>query len=333
MTRDVSVLAPPHDTALVSYALLKASVIVFVLRDREIHVHTLALRPELQELVPRFLSLCSDPTSDINLIENDGRQLYAMLIAPLESDLGGARALRIETDGILDQLPFSLLRGPGNNYLADQFEIAFSRGTSYISKTPPEAISPGSAALVVVASADSSLAALPGADQEGAEVAGLFPKAVLISGSRVTRGEVLAQLRDAQLFHFAGHAFAGPGRDGLVIGPESLLSAHDIAALRLRNLQLAVLSACDTANGDQGTPADLNSVARTLVAAGVPNVVGSRWRVDSATTRQLMRAFYSSLVSGQSPAAALRAAGDSVRSIPRYRHPYYWASFAVFGTS
>jgi CHAT domain-containing protein len=46
-----------------------------------------------------------------------------------------------------------------------------------------------------------------------------------------------------------------------------------------------------------------------------------------------MRAFYVSLLSGKSPAAALRAAGDTVRSIPGYRHPYYWASFAVFGTS
>ncbi len=124
MTRDVSVLAPAHDTALVSYALLKASIIVFVRRDREIRVHTLALPPELQQLAPRFLSLCSDPASDINLIDNDARQLYGMLVAPLESDLGGATVLRIETDGILDQLPFSLLRGPGSDYLADRFEIA-----------------------------------------------------------------------------------------------------------------------------------------------------------------------------------------------------------------
>ena len=102
---------------------------MFVLRDRDIHVHTLALPPELQQLVPRFLSLCSDPTTDINLIDNDARQLYGMLshVAPLESDLGGATVLRIETDGILDQLPFSLLRGPESGYLADRFEIAFSQ--------------------------------------------------------------------------------------------------------------------------------------------------------------------------------------------------------------
>ena len=79
--------------------------------------------------------------------------------------------------------------------------------------------------------------------------------------------------------------------------------------------------------------ADLNSVARTLVAAGVPDVVASRWRVDSTITRQLMRVFYSNLISGQSPAESLRAASSAARNIPSYHHPYYWASFAVFGTS
>jgi CHAT domain-containing protein len=174
---------------------------------------------------------------------------------------------------------------------------------------------------------------LPAADQEGTEVASLFRNAVLISGREVTRAEVLAQLHHARVLHFAGHAFAGFNRVGLVLGPASLLSSHDIAALRLQNLRLAVLSACDTANGDEGTSADGNSIARTLVAAGVPNVVASRWRVDSTVTRQLMRVFYSNLLSGESPAQSLRAASTAVRNIPGYQHPYYWASFAVFGVS
>jgi len=61
--------------------------------------------------------------------------------------------------------------------------------------------------------------------------------------------------------------------------------------MRPKNLRLAVLSACDTANGDDGTFADLNSVARNLTVLGVPQTVASRWNVDSAVTRQLMRAF------------------------------------------
>jgi CHAT domain-containing protein len=324
----------PENTALISYALMKGSIIAFVLRNGKVQVHTLSLPQDLDPNVSHFLYLCSDPSSDIHQLNTAGALLYRDLIAPVEADTRGATALTIETDGIIDQVPFNLLRTADGHYLGDKFEITFSQGMSYhpASRT---SLSPESTALVVVSSGavDSSLPVLPGADQEGAEVASLFHNAVLIHGHEVTRAEVLAQLRDARLLHFAGHAYAGFNRVGLVLGPASLLSSHDIAALGLHNLKLAVLSACDTANGDEGTSADGDSLARTLVAAGVPNVVASRWRVDSNVTRQLMRVFYANLTSGKTPAESLRAAKAAIRSIPSYQHPYYWASFSVFGTS
>jgi len=326
--------SPKDDTALISYALLKGQIVAFVLRNRNVRVHTLPLPSGLEPTVSHFLNLCSDPSSDLTLLNTTSAHLYRDLVAPLEADIRGATTLTIETDGVLDQVPFNLLQSADGNYLGDKFQITFSQGIPY-SRPSPGVLSPESTALVVVASgaADSGLPVLPGADQEGTEVASLFHNAVLISGHEATRAEVLAQLRDARLLHFAGHAYAGFNRVGLVLGPASLLSSHDIAALGLRNLRLAVLSACDTANGDEGTSADGNSIARTLVAAGVPNVVASRWRVDSTVTRQLMRVFYANLTSGKTPAESLRAASAAVRSIPAYQHPYYWASFAVFGTS
>jgi CHAT domain-containing protein len=255
----------------------------------------------------------------------------------VEADIRGATALTIETDGVIDQIPFNLLQAADGHYLGDKFEISFSQGSSYqpSSRTSLAGLSRDSTALVVVASgaADSSLPVLPGADQEGTEVASLFHNAVFIHGHEVTRARVLAQLHNARLLHFAGHAFAGFDRVGLVLGPASMLSSHDIATLGLRDLKLAVLSACDTANGDEGTSADGDSLARTLVAAGVPNVVASRWRVDSNVTRQLMRVFYANLLSGKSPTESLSTAKAAIRSVPAYQHPYYWASFAVFGTS
>jgi CHAT domain-containing protein len=39
------------------------------------------------------------------------------------------------------------------------------------------------------------------------------------------------------------------------------------------------------------------------------------------------------LLSGKNPAESLRAAKAAIRSIRAYQHPYYWASFAAFGTS
>ncbi len=331
---EATAAALPVNTTLISYALTKSSIVAFVLRDGKVQVHTLSLPQDLDPNVAHFLSLCSDPSSDIRQLNTAGAQLYRTLVAPVEADIRGATALTIETDGVIDQVPFTLLQTSDGHYLGDKFEITFSQGLSYqpASRT---SLSPESSALVVVASgaANSSLPVLPGADQEGSEVASLFHNAVLIHGHEVTRAEVLAQLRDARLLHFAGHAYAGFNRVGLVLGPASLLSSHDIAALGLHNLKLAVLSACDTANGDEGTSADGNSLARTLVAAGVPNVIASRWRVDSNVTRQLMRVFYENLTSGKTPAESLRAARAAIRSIPTYQHPYYWASFAVFGTS
>jgi CHAT domain-containing protein len=336
-TVEATAAALPRDTTLVSYALLKGSILAFVLRDGKVQVHTLSLPRDLDPNVSHFLNLCSDPSSDISQLNTAGRQLYHILVAPVEADIRGAIAVTIETDGVIDQVPFNLLQDSDGHYLGDKFEITFSQGMSYhpTARTSLAGLSPESAALVVVASGagDSSLPVLPGADQEGTEVASLFHNAVFIHGHEVTRAAVLTQLRDARLLHFAGHALAGFNRVGLVLGPASLLSSHDVATLGLHNLKLAVLSACDTANGDEGTSADGDSLARTLVAAGVPNVVASRWRVDSNVTRQLMRVFYSNLLSGQSPAESLRAARTAIRSIPAYQHPYYWASFAVFGTS
>jgi CHAT domain-containing protein len=334
---DAAAAPLPGNTTLISYAVLKGSIIAFVLRDGKVQVHTLPLPRDLALNVSHFLDLCSDPSSDINRLNAAGRQLYRILVAPVEADLRGANALTIETDGIIDQVPFDLLQTSDGRYLGDKFEVAFSQGLSYQpnSRNSLAGLSPESRALVVVASgaADSSLPALPGADQEGAEVASLFHNAVLIRGQEVTRTEVLAQLQDARLLHFAGHAFAGFNRVGLVLGRASILTSHDIAALGLRNLKLAVLSACDTANGDEGTAADGDSLARTLVAAGVPNVVASRWKVDSNVTRRLMRVFYANLLSGKSPDESLCEATAAIRSIRAYQHPYYWASFAVFGNS
>jgi CHAT domain-containing protein/tetratricopeptide (TPR) repeat protein len=336
---EAAAAAVPGNTTLISYALMKGSIIAFVLGDGKVQVHTLSRPPDLDPDVSHFLNLCSDPSSDIGQLNNAGRQLYRILVAPVEADIRGATALTIETDGVIDQVPFNLLQSSDGHYLGDKFKITFSQGSSYARRTSLAGLSPDSNALVVVASGavDSSLPVLPGADQEGTEVASLFHNAVFVHGREVTRAEILAKLHQARLLHFAGHAYADFNRVGLVLGPASrpasLLSSRDIAALGLRNLKLAVLSACDTANGDQGTSADGDSLARTLVAAGVPNVVASRWRVDSNVTRRLMRVFYSNLLSGKSAAESLSAARAAIRSIPAYQHPYYWASFAVFGTS
>ena len=61
-------------------------------------------------------------------------------------------------------------------------------------------------------------------------------------------------------------------------------------------------------------------------------VVVSLWKVDDEATAELMALFYENLLSrGQKPAAALANAQASIRQQERWRAPYYWAGFLLFG--
>jgi CHAT domain-containing protein len=323
----------PTGTILISYAVLGETTIAFVLRDGRVRTRVLQ-HADARTLQPRrFLSLCTDASADLNSFYAESERLYDALVAPLESDIQGATALRIETDGILDNVPFDLLRQSNGRYLADQFEVTYSPGLAYESRPRPKNLAATSAVLIVVAAEaqDRSSGPLPEAVEESTEIASFFPNAIVLAGSHATRGELLSRLPKARMFHFVGHAVARVDRVGLLLGPDSVVNSRDLTNVRSHNLWLVVLSACETANGSDGAFADGNSLARTLTAAGVPQTVAARWKVDSSVTRQLMHVFYSNLMTGDSVGHSLRAAIAAIRGTPEFHHPYYWGSFALFG--
>jgi CHAT domain-containing protein len=68
-----------------------------------------------------------------------------------------------------------------------------------------------------------------------------------------------------------------------------------------------------------------------------PAVVVSQWKVDSASTTELMLDFHKDLTHGQpgtrrmDVARSLRVAALKLMQTPEYRHPFYWAGFVVVG--
>ena len=93
---------------------------------------------------------------------------------------------------------------------------------------------------------------------------------------------------------------------------------------------LAVLSACETARGRVSTGEGVIGMTWALFVAGVPATVVSQWKVDSASTADLMIELHRNLrVPGRTKAEALRNAALKTRA--KYRHPFYWAPFVVVG--
>ena len=136
---------------------------------------------------------------------------------------------------------------------------------------------------------------LPDADREARSVASRFRYSQLLSGTEVTLQRISHGLSGRTVFHFAGHAISGPKQNGLVLasppGPVGatdepiLLSAGDLDRRLLRSLQLVVLSACATAETEQGF-SEPDNLVRSFLRTGVPHVVASRWPVDSYLTAE-----------------------------------------------
>ena len=95
--------------------------------------------------------------------------------------------------------------------------------------------------------------------------------------------------------------------------------------------ELVVLSACETGLGKDVKGEGLMGLTRGLMYAGSKRAVVSLWQVDDAGTSQLMPLFYKSVLAGESPTSALRAAQLQLWQQKQWQNPYYWAAFTLQG--
>jgi len=149
-------------------------------------------------------------------------------------------------------------------------------------------------------------------------------------------------LADYRIVHFAVHAFVSsrfPELSGLVLSlidrrraaQEGFLQTNEISQLKL-GADLVVLSACQTALGQEVRGEGMVGLTRAFMVTGVPTVVATLWPVADRATAELMKTFYTALLDRKLSAAdALREAQDSLRRQPRWSAPYYWAAFTLQG--
>jgi CHAT domain-containing protein/tetratricopeptide (TPR) repeat protein len=190
-----------------------------------------------------------------------------------------------------------------------------------------------------------SFDSLPQAEQEVktiGEIYGAEGSTILI-GSAAREETFKATASKYPVLHFAAHGVLddiNPLYSRLLLATESdredgFLEAREIMKLDL-HADLAVLSACQTARGQVGSGEGLIGMSWALFIAGTSTTVASQWRVDSASTAQLMIDFHRNLQSEKGPshasaAEALRRAAIKLMADPKYRHPFFWSGFVVVG--
>lgn len=111
---------------------------------------------------------------------------------------------------------------------------------------------------------------------------------------------------------------------------DGILDSFEITNLDFHKTDLVVLSACQTALGTVSGDG-VFGLQRGFKKAGVNSILMSLWKVDDEATCYFMTEFYKNLLSGDSfdKVLALRNAQNSVRNIPKWSNPRYWAAFIL----
>lgn len=191
------------------------------------------------------------------------------------------------------------------------------------------------------------LTPLLGTQREADALRRLFPSATILTGNSAQERAIKAALGGHEparfrFVHLATHGFVNPAaplQSSLVLADpvadsaeDGLLTAREIMEFDLSDVEMTVLSACNTAQGDARLSEGVVGLTWGLFAAGCPTQVLSQWAVNDASTATLMERFYTHLKAGTRKAEALRQAALSLSKKPETAHPYYWAPFVLFGS-
>ncbi|MGD1808497.1 CHAT domain-containing protein [Dapis sp. BLCC M126] len=128
----------------------------------------------------------------------------------------------------------------------------------------------------------------------------------------------------------SGIALAGfnPRQSG---NEDGVMTALEIANLKLGGTKLVVLSACETGVGDVNVGEGVYGLRRALAIAGSESQVISLWKVDDFGTKELMVKYYQRVLNNEGRSEAMRQTQLEMLRTEGYKHPYYWASFIPSG--
>lgn len=269
------------------------------------------------------------------------QQLYNWLIRPIEPELtrNDIKTLVFVMDGVLRRVPLAALHD-GQQYLVEKYNIALTPGLQLLTPRSTQAKSLKTLVGGLVASRQG-FPPLPAVKQEVQEISSILPTQVLLD-DKFTRDRLQQNIENTTypVVHLATHAqFSSRAENTFLLTWDERINVRSLDQfLRQRErrltknpIELLILSACQTAAGDNRATLGLAGVA---VRSGARSTLATLWSVQDQSTADLMAQFYETLDKpGVSKAAALRQAQLSLLRSPQsqYHHPYYWAAFVLIG--
>lgn len=365
---NVKAVLPRLDGAIVEFVVTDESTLLFLLENRAPAEPKLtafkisATEADIEASIERFRSRLTKGDPDFR---GASRELYDLLLKPAETELRGKTNIVVVPDGALWGLPFQALIDGSGKYLIEKAAVSYApsatalremrkkaearlatrvAGTDLLAFGNPTVGDDTKQRISQRVLMNEKLEPLPEAERLVNELGRIYGA----NRSKVYRGaaarEQVAKQEAAKfrIVQFATHGIlndASPMYSHLVLArdeknanEDGLLEAWELKDLDL-NADMVILSACDTARGRVRAGEGVIGMTWAAFIAGVPTTVAAQWKVESASTTELMLEFHRQLLSRQkvSKAEALRRAGLRLLKSGKYRHPFYWAGFVLVG--
>jgi CHAT domain-containing protein/predicted negative regulator of RcsB-dependent stress response len=245
------------------------------------------------------------------------QKVYDWLLRPgiAELERQGIKTLVFVLDGFLRSLPMAVLHD-GKQYIVERYNIALTPGLQLLesralTNKQLTAFAGG------LAQSRQGFSALPGVEKEIEQVTAEVSARTLLNQDFTTANFAhRVEASPYSIVHLATHGqFSSKAEDTFLLTWDSRIKVKELdqvlrgqgksATLRLREpIELLVLSACQTAKGDNRAALGLAGVA---IRSGARSTLATLWSVQDNSTSQLITEFYRNFTQpGISKAEALR---------------------------
>jgi CHAT domain-containing protein/tetratricopeptide (TPR) repeat protein len=324
-------------------------------------------RQDLNRVIAEFRSTLEQRQPNV---QKSAQQLYDWLIKPIEQDLAQAQAKTIlyAPDDQLRYIPLAALHD-GKQWLVERYQI-----NNITARSVTDFTTPRQKQLQILAGAFGQqprtvklgdrffpLTGLLFTLTEVKTLTSQLPGTIGLFEQNFSRATTLNRMNSFNVVHLATHGqfVVGKPEDSFIaFGNGDSIPLNEIKDLSLTNVDLVVLSACETGLGGLGNGVEILGMGYQFQRAGARAAIASLWTVDDGGTQALMNAFYDQLKLGQTKAEALQHAqtalinanrktdskqgrssieieainsGMTPEVVDRLSHPYYWAPFILIG--
>ena len=299
----------------------RLELVLFTRNAPPIHKTVPISKTALEATVANFRREITNTTS--NAIQKPAQQLYQWLIEPIAAELeqNSIQTLIYAPDGQMRYVPLSALYD-GKQWLVEKYQVNY---ITALSLTELDSESFQNANILAGAFTEPSgqvnigekifiFPSIPSAKAEVEALSNTFPGTRVLQDEDFNRTQINPdQMNRHNIVHLATHGqlvSGNPEESFILLNNQQHITLREIKNWQLPNVGLVVLSACQTALGEQlGSGIEIIGFGYQLQQAQARASIATLWSINDSVTSDLMNEFYTQLKQGSpNPVDALRKA-------------------------